>query len=308
MAEMTIALGKGSMKKIKIKGSGLKFVATLTSWSLLSIVVLFIMVTIVARMSFSFFEANGMMKDEALRGALTDQLFLAVDPSFFGLLLLGVLSVAVFAYVFAHSQVGYVNRFNQTLHTFVDNWTPPKIENLGIFGVHAADFFEVMNLRIKKESNEKIEAALQKALRNWPTEPHVNPQDIVQFVAVSLILSTFFAACCHAFFTQIGIRLVDLGQHIVKYTNPNAPLFLREQEDLVQMLVWIVIIVTSIGFISNGYKLGRLLAESNYAILRDLRRFMQGDKDQRIFLRATDPIADLVPKMNEALERMSKKV
>lgn len=85
-------------------------------------------------------------------------------------------------------------------------------------------------------------------------------------------------------------------------------MFLQEQYELVSMLIWVVIIVTSITFISTGYKLGRLLSESNYAILRDMKRFMQGDKEQRIFLRSSDPVSEYVPQMNDALERIARKL
>ena len=127
-------------------------------------------------------------------------------------------------------------------------------------------------------------------------------------MVLSVLLATIFSFICATFFIQVANRIEELGRTVARFNTPQGPQFLLEQYELVNLLMWTVIGVTAVAFVSQGYQFGRKLAESNYAILRDLRKFMQGDFNQRLFLRGADPVAEYVPAMNEALNKIQKKL
>lgn len=291
-----------------IRGSTAQFAVLVTLWSTASLGILGFLMTVVARLDFSFFEANGMLRAEFMREALFQQLYLAIDPWAFGVLSLGLLAVAGIAFWFAYAQCAYVRRTRDALQSYAERLEVPSVNGLGPLSMHMADFLEIMHLRIKRDSQEKINEAIEKALRDWPQSPRVSGNDLAQFVVLSVLLATIFSFICATFFIQVANRIEELGRTVARFNTPQGPQFLLEQYELVNLLMWTVIGVTAVAFVSQGYQFGRKLAESNYAILRDLRKFMQGDFNQRLFLRGADPVAEYVPAMNEALNKIQKKL
>lgn len=291
-----------------IRNSTTQFAVLLTLWALISLGILTFMMVVVARLDFSFFEANGMLRADFMREALFHQLFLAIDPMFFIMLWGGLGAVAVVAYLFAQAQCAYVRRMRDVLSAYAERLEVPPVHGLGPLSMHIADFLEVMHLRIKRDSKEKIDEAIEKALRDWPQAPRISGNDMAQFIVISLLLALLFASFCVIFFLQVSNRIVELGQTVARYTSPAGPQFLQEQYELVNLLMWTVLIVTSAAFVTHGYRFGRKLAESNYALLRDLRKYMQGDFNQRLFLRGADPVSEYVAPMNETLARLQKKL
>jgi hypothetical protein len=290
------------------KSSSAQFSLVLTFWALVSLGILSFLMVVVAKLNFSFFEANGMLRDDFMREALAHQLFLAIDPMFFVLLLLGLVGVAVVTFLFARSQCGYVERMKHSLQLYAERLEIPPVAGLGPLAMHMADFLEVIHLRVKRDSKEKIDEAVEKALRDWPQAPKISMNDMFQFIVLSLFIAMFFAICCVTFFLQVSNRIVELGQTVARYTTPAGPRFLQAQYELVNLLMWSIIGVTGAAFVIHGYRFGRRLSESNYALLRDLRKFMQGDFNQRLFLRTNDPVSEQVPPMNDALSRIQKKL
>ncbi|MBI3556068.1 MAG: hypothetical protein HY074_07380 [Deltaproteobacteria bacterium] len=287
--------------------SSLVFSSKMMFSAALSLVALVFVLAIVARLDVAFFEANGMLQNEFIREAFYYQIF-QVDAVIIWMLMLGFLAVLSISFLFCKSQFDYYRSLARAFKLFSDNWESPPTASLGRFNPYVTYFFDILSRRMNGETEEALEPLIARATREWPQNPQVSWYDQLQFATVAGMLGMFFSACCVIFYLKVSGRVVELANSIVHFTNTNGPSFLTEQFSIISILVWMILGITTLSFIVTGYRFGRQIAEADYAILRDMKDFMEGNFRQRLFLRSGDPAQEYVLPMNETLEAMGVKL
>lgn len=283
------------------------FAARMVVWSVLALGALVFTLVIVARLDVAFFEANGMIRAPVLREAFYTQIF-QIDPIFFGMLGVGFALVIGVSMLFAKSQLDYFGRLAAAFQRFASTGQVPSASQLGPFSPHVGYFFDVVARRLNGEPSHKIQAVLAEAVRQWPRQPRISWVDQAQFMFVSGLLGLFFSALCVVCYWKVNDRVVDFANTAVRFTSNTAPqFFFHEQFQIVNMMVWAVLALTTINFAITGYKFGLQISEASYAILRDLRTFMEGDHEQRLFLRRTYPVHAFSVRINGSLDKLADK-
>lgn len=285
----------------------LLFAGKMFFWSIVALGALVFVLSIVSRLDIAFFEANGMIKNPELRYAFYTQIF-AIDPVFFGMLGAGLLTVAAVSMLFCKSQFDYFRRLSSAFSDFAEKNEVPSTSQMGQFSPHVGYFFDVTARRLKGDDEEKIQAVLDAALREWPKAPRVSWTDQAQFIIVSAFLGAFFSVLCMIFYWKVSDRVVDLSNMLVRFSNSSSPQFLSEQFTIMSTVVWAVLILTVVNFALTGYRFGMQIAEANYAILRDLRNYMEGNYNQRLFLRRGYPAHSFAVQINTSLDRVTEKL
>lgn len=283
------------------------FAARMFFWSAVALGSLIFVLAIVSRLDVAFFEANGMLKNPELRSAFYTQIF-QIDPVFFGLLGLGLSTVVGVSMLFCKSQFDYFRRLAEAFAAFAEKSEVPTTSQMGQFSPHVGYFFDVIARRLKNEDEEKAQAVLDAALREWPHAPRVSWADQAQFIVVSGLLGMFFSTLCVIFYWKVSDRVVDLSNMLVRFTSTSGPQFLTEQFSIMSIVVWSVLVLTVVNFGLTGYRFGLQIAEANYAILRDLRNFMEGRYEQRLFLRRGYPAHAFAVKINTSLDTITRKL
>ena len=287
--------------------SSLLFSSKMVFSAALSLVGLIFVLVIVARLDVAFFEANGMLQNEIIREAFYYQIF-QVDNVIVWMLLLGFMAVLSISFLFCKSQFDYYRSLARAFKVFSETWEAPPTATLGRFNPYVTYFFDILSRRINGETEEALEPLIARATREWPKTPSVSWYDQLQFATVSGMLGMFFSACCVIFYLKVSGRVVELATSIVHFTNTNGPSFLTEQFSIISLLVWLILGTTTVTFVITGYRFGRQIAEADYAILRDMKDFMEGNFRQRLFLRSGDPAQEYVKPMNDTLDAISVKL
>lgn len=283
------------------------FAARMTVWSLVALSALVFVLSIISRLDVAFFEANGMIKNPELRYAFYAQIF-EIDPVFFGMLGVGLLTVAAISMLFCKSQFDYFRRVAEAFANFAEKSEVPTTAQMGPFSPHIGYFFDVMARRLNGDEEDKVQAVLDAGLRDWPKAPRVAWADQAQFIIVSALLGVFFSILCMIFYWKVSDRVVDLSNMLARFTSTTGPQFLTEQFTIMGTVVWVVLGLTVGNFALTGYRFGMQIAEANYAILRDLRNFMEGKYSQRLFLRRGYPVHSFAVQINTSLDRISEKL
>lgn len=299
-------LAKSTTLRI-MRSASFLFSATLTFWSVLSFVVLFYVVAVLARLDISFFESNGMIQNPILRDAFMDQIF-NVDSIFFGIAGMGILSVAIIAFIFTRSQHHYFERLRIALREFSETGKVPELTGLGGFNPHVQSFFRIIEMKLRKEDPMKTAASIEAADAVWPRKPGVSWGDQSQFVLVSAVIAAIFNITGMIFFFQVNKRVVDLSNQLIRFKVATGPSYFAVKEEVMWMVMLPVFFMMTCFFISTGYRLGRKISDATYAILRDLRVFMMKDSNQKLFLRRGDPGQELIDEMNESLATIRRKI
>ena len=288
-------------------GSAVLFTSRMLLSSIVAVGILVVILVVVARLDCAFFEVNGMMHLSDVREAFYYQIF-QVDTVFWVMLGLGLLAVAVISMLFCVSQMNYFKRLAATLESFAEKCEMPSTNGLGRFNPHAAYFFDILSRRIKGEKEDSLEPALTNALKNWPKEPGISWADQLQFSVVSGLLGIFFSLTCVTFYYKVTERVVELANTLAHFSTARGPDFLAEQFSIVNVIVWCVLLISALSFIFTGFRLGRHIAEADYAILRDMRNFLTRNYDQRFFLRNGDAGSEYIHRMNVAVERIAERL
>ena len=283
------------------------FALTLMGWGLFSFVALCYTVYLITRLSISFFQANGLINHPEVTEAVYFQVF-DVEPIFFFMLLMGFAGVGLTAYIFSQSQFNYFKRLGEALNEFSFSGKKPVFKNLGPFAKHAAGFIEVVTLRIEKKGDQAIDEALKRVKADWPLSPKISWIDQLQFAGVTAMIAAFFTMLSLIFFWKITDRLIELSGYLVRYKVATGPLFFNAQSEIVSLVMTSVLSLMVIAFAYTGFCFGRRVSEASYAVLRDLRRFMENGLDHRVILRGDDPAKVLLPTINDALTRIEDKI
>ncbi|MBI3543040.1 MAG: hypothetical protein HY075_07185 [Deltaproteobacteria bacterium] len=287
--------------------SSIVFASKMLFASVLSLVGLLFVLMIVARLDVAFFESNGMLQSTDVREAFYYQIF-DMDGIMYTMLFLGFAAVVALSFLFCKSQFDYFRNLSSAFKLFAEKWDAPPTALLGRFNPYITYFFDIMSRRVNGETEEGLEALITRASREWPKSPAVSWNDQLQFAAISGMLGLFFSACCAIVYLKVSGRVVELANTIVHFRTATGPSFLTEQFDIVNIVVWCILAATTITFVVIGYRFGRQIAEADYAILRDLKGYMEGNFRQRLFLRSNDPAQEYVDPMNEVLEKISVKL
>lgn len=291
----------------KIWNSATKFSATLTMWAICSVFTLVFAIVIVTKLDVSFFEANGMIANPELREAFYYQVF-DFEPITVALLAFGLLAVSLVSYIFAKSQVNYFKQLSVILNTFADTGEAPVATRLGTFTPFVERFLNVTSLKLRKEKEDTVKAVMGSAIRDWPASPRVYWMDQAQFVIGAGFLAVLFSIVSLLFFLRVNERVVDLSRKLVIWTTPTGPGFFHEQLQIVKFVGVTILGVMCIAFIITGLRYGQQMANSTYSVLRDLRRFMEGNTKQRLLLRSGDLGREHIPHLNRALEKLATKL
>ena len=284
------------------------FAARMVFWSVLALSTLAFTVVIVARLDVAFFEANGMIRAPVLREAFYTQIF-QIDPIFFGMLGLGFALVIGTSMLFAKSQLNYFRRLALAFQSFANTGHVPSASQMGPFSPHIGYFFDVVARRLKGEPSHKIDAVVTAAVRQWPRQPRISWVDQAQFMCVAGLLGVFFSGLCVVCYWKVNERVIDFATNAVRFTSNTAPqFFFNEQIQIVNMMVWAVLALITVNFALTGYKFGLQISEASYAILRDLRTFMEGDHEQRLFLRRAYPASAFAGRINGSLDKLAEKM
>jgi hypothetical protein len=268
------------------------------------------LLSVVARLDVAFFEANGMIRSEELRGAFYLQIF-QVDLSIVAMVAGGFVSLAVLTFLFSKSQFDYISRLHLAFAHFEKVERPlnaDELRDLGPLRHTAEHFFKILSLRLKHEGETSVDAALKEALVEWPKSPQISWLDQLQFSLVLGSVAAFFGASCVSFYLKVSDRVTELAGHMIRFSSPQGPSFLAEQFELTSLLVGIILtLVISVAGVF-GFNFSRQMAEADYAMSRDLASFMKGDFKHRIHLRIGDPARDLLPPLNAILARLQAKL
>ena len=291
----------------KMRNACFLFSSTLMAWGFCSVIALSYTVYIITRLSLSFFVANGMISHPEVLEAIYYQVF-DLEPIFFFMLLLGFAGVATTAFIFSSSQFNYFKRLGDALAEFSLSGPHPNMKNLGPFNRPVNQFIEVVNLRMAKKGDASISERLAAIEKEWPLGPHVSWMDQIQFAAVSTLIAGFFTMLSLIFFWKVTDRLVELSGSLIRYKVASGPSFFNAQTEIVTLVMWTVFSLMIIAFGITGFRFGNRVSQAHYAVLRDLRKFMQGDFSQRVVLRNDDPAQVLLPQINEALARIAERI
>ncbi len=291
----------------RFHNASLAFALTLVGWGVSAFFAMSYTVYIIIKLSLSFFTANGLVNHPEVAEAFYFQVF-AVEGIFFFMLVLGFLGVGTMAFIFSNSQFNYFKRLGDALSEYAETHTMPNLKNLGPFGRHAAIFIEVVTLRMDRKGDEAIQSKLTEAAKFWPTRPHISWTDQAQFAAVATLIAGFFSMLSLIFFWKITDRMVDLSGQLIRYKAVTGPLFFNAQTDIITFVMWTIFAIMNLAFAVTGFRFGRRISQASYAVLRDLRRFMQGNLDHRVVLRGDDPAQVILPQVNEALDRLAAQI
>jgi hypothetical protein len=275
----------------------------MSGWAAMSVAVIMLIMVVITKLDIAFFESNGMIKNDGLREAFFMQVF-QVDPIIMLMVLLGFGGVGFLSYLFSRSQDGYFGRLAKALDDFSRSFNLPDTHALGPFNPHITSFFHVLESRDAHPDSESHGRLIDQVLMIWPKKPRLSLLDHGQFAAIAIVLSIFFSAVCMVFYWNVSNKVVALSNQLVRFSTPAGPTFLTEQFQLLSVLVWAVLVQTSLLFMITGYVMSVRIARVNFAVLRDLRVFMEGNYARRVFLRTGDPGGDAVDKINTALERI----
>lgn len=287
--------------------SAARFSAVLTFWAACAAATLLYTVFIVARLDIAFFEANGMIQNAELRSAFYYQIF-ELDLMTLGLLALGLAGVSAVSYLFAQSQTNYFRKLSAILHHLANTGEAPMAKNMGNFTPYIERWLNVTSLRMRGEKEDTVKTLITGAIKDWPPSPRVSWSDLAQFVLGSAALACLFAVLCLTFFLRVNQKVVDLAHRLVRFSSVQGPQFLHEQAEIVTFVAWTVLFLMLVAFSITGYRYGKLMANSSYSILRDLRRFMEGNTKQRLLLRSGDLGKEHVPSLNKALDKIAGKI
>jgi hypothetical protein len=280
------------------------FALSLMGWGFFALLAMTYTFYIITRLSLSFFTANGMINHPEIAEAFYIQVF-SVEGIFFFMLLLGFAGVGMMSYIFSNSQFNYFRRLGDALGEYAVSRTTPNMKNLGPFSRHATLFIEVMNLRFERKGDEAVQAKLAEAAKFWPNRPSVSWVDQLQFAVVAGLIAGFFAMLSLIFFWKITDRLVELSGQLIRYKTATGPLFFNAQTDVISFVLWTIFSFMLLAFGVTGYQFGKRISQASYAVLRDLRIFMQGNMEHRVILRMDDPAHVILPQLNEALDRLA---
>lgn len=300
-------MGKGDHYMRQWLSSSLLFTTRMLFSAALSLLGLVVVLVIVVRLDAAFFEANGMISNVDVREAFYLQVF-EVDSAIVWMMIAGFAAVGVISFMFCKSQFDYFKRLAGSMSLFTQTWDAPPTKLLGRFNPYITYFYDVMYRRINGETEEGIDPILKRATREWPKQPTVALSEQLQFAAISGLLGIFFSVCCLIFYLKVSGRVVELANTLVRFSSASGPSFLTEQFGIVNILVCLILGMTTLNFIITGYRFGRQIAEADYAILRDMKDFMDGNFRQRFFLRTGDPAREFVLPMNDSLDKICEKL
>ena len=153
-----------------------------------------------------------------------------------------------------------------------------------------------------------LKTDIESITRIWPNAPRVSWFDQMQFAAGAGALASIFAILCLSVFMRVNESVVNLSSKLVRFRTAAGPMFLNEQRDIVNLVGMTLLASMILAFIVTGYRYGRLMGECAYSVLRDMRRFLEGNTSQRLFLRRNDLGREFVPSMNQALDKISGKL
>jgi hypothetical protein len=286
--------------------STVAFVIKMLCSAAISLLGISFILSLITQLDIAFFESNGMIRSAEMREAFYYQIF-DLDLTIMLMLALGFVGVAVIAFVFCKSHFNYFHHLADALRKFADTGEAPLTRGLGRFNPFIIYFFDVMERRFKGAPNEELTPVLEKARREWPTQPGVSIKDQLQFVSVSAFLGIFFSLCSATFYFKVNSKVVELAHQLVRFSSASGPNFLNEQFEIVTMLVWMILVVTTITFAIIGYRFGVRIGAADYALLRDLKVFMEGNFEKTLFLRRGDPASELISGMNESLKKIGER-
>lgn len=289
------------------RNASLKFAAILVVWGTFSVTALAYSVYIVTRLSLSFFQANGMINNPEILEAVYYQVF-SIEPVFFFMLVLGFFGVGVTSFLFSNSQYNYFKRLSEALAEYSVSGKIPSMKNLGPFSSYFSNFVSIISLRLEKKGDEVISTRLHDIDKLWPLTPKMSWFDQLQFASIAVLISGFFSMVSLIFFWKVTDRLIELSGMLIRYKVATGPSFFNAQIEIVNLVMWTIFILMTLAFAGTGYIFGKNVSQASYAVLRDLRKFMYGDLNQRIFLRSDDPARVLTPGMNDSLQRIAERI
>lgn len=288
-------------------GSSVAFAAKMLFSATLSLVAISLVLVIVTRLDIAFFESTGMMKNAEIREAFYMQVFDLEGPVLL-MLFTGYVAVFVISLLFCKSQFDYFKKLEQALRAFADTGEVPPLAGLGRFNPHAIYFFDVLAKRVKGSPEEEIKPIITKASVEWPTGPFVSWRDQGQFMVIAGLLGLFFSAACVVYYYKVSSRVVELSNSLVRYQSAAGPTFLMEQFEIVNLLIGLVLFVTTLSFMLTGLRFSERIGAADYALLRDMRQFMEGNFTKRLFLRKGDPAREHVAAMNDSIKRIADRI
>lgn len=289
------------------KSASITFALKLMGWGALAVGAITYMVFLVAKISLSFFKANGMISNEEIVEAVYIRLF-TVEPVFFFMMLVGFAGVGATAFLFSNSQFNYFKKLTEALQDFARNGVVHSPKNLGPFARNYAHFKEVVRLRLDGKGEEAAKQHIASLEKIWPKSPVVSWIDQLQFAGVAVLIAGFFTMLSVIFFWKVTDRLIELSGALIRYKSAHGPKFFMVQTEIVTLVMWTVFILMMVAFAQTGFQFGRKVSEASYAVLRDLKRFMCGELDHRVVLRNDDPAQTYVEDMNDALVRIAERI
>jgi methyl-accepting chemotaxis protein len=292
---------------IHTRNASLAFAGKLMAWGAFAVVSLTYVVFIVAKLSMSFFKANGMINSEEIIEAIYINIF-SVEPVFFFMLLIGFAGVGMTAFMFGNSQFNYFKKLSEALGDLSRSGGVSCSKNLGPFAKNFNHFKEVIQLRFEKIEEAVIKDLINKNEKMWPKSPLLSWLDQLQFAIVAILIAGFFTMLSVIFFWKVTDRLIELSGALIRYKSTNGPKFFLVQNEIVSLVMWTVFVLMIGAYAQAGFAFGRKVSEAGYAVLRDMRRFMSGELDHRIVLRGDDPAKVYMPEMNEALSRIADRI
>jgi hypothetical protein len=288
---------------VKNRLSRVKYALEVTSIAASSGVFLWFSLLIILRLDIAFFESNGFLAMGQIREDFYHRMF-EMDPPATIIFIMALVGVAVVSFVFDLAQVSRVRRLSDAFQDFTKNWEIPTFKELGAFQPHVTYFFEVLAARVRRDSEESIQAALDRSSRSWPTRPRIYWKEQFQFISLGIILTLYFCVAASMFYWRISGKVLDFSRY-VPFKTPTGPGFLTAQFEVVSTIAYAVFLIVAVAFIWRSVAFCNHVANFNYAILRDLRSFMSGDLKKRLYLRAGDPALEVIPVINECLDRIA---
>lgn len=253
-----------------------------------------------------FFEANGLMVHQDLRGAFIDAIF---QETFYIIPYLGVFTTALFFLGY------YISNLLLRPFKFISDYTIKVYQNPGeTFSPNTINEF-----KLPISFGIKFFHYLSEARKIKKIAPsHIEPQfknienpifDIVFFCHYFLFLSLACAIATwglYLFTVDMHDRIVELSLSLLKTHSHSLVHFLKKQEETLDTVITISSSILFISYIMLGKVIVSKVNGVSYNFFKTMREFMLGNFNARVRLRKNDPGHSYADSLNTLLDHVVK--
>lgn len=285
--------------------ANVRFVCALGFWAIVALVGILLLTAYTVRLDIAFMEANHMIKNEDLRGAIFLQSFNLETWLCFAYPI-GIIGNSIIAALFSRSQDRYFARFREAFENFGKAWVRPDMTGLGLLEGYARDFMVLVQGGFIDGNSKGYRDVRNRILAGWADTPKIYWRDQFRFALLSGALACYFSSLCMMIFWHVNGRIYDLSRVLTIYTNSDAPQFFLVQMNLAETIGWTIVAAVTVLSILTGIRFSSTTSNAAYACGRQLKRFLEGDHSARIVLRYGDPGREDMAKVNVILSKLEE--